>query len=200
MNSFREKDPLERDNPKAVDHYREYKSDLKEDFNSRCGYCNDTDHWSGGWRFYQLDHFIPKKYLVTVSQHEYTNLVYSCFYCNNSKRAKWPSKDEKIAIVGTEGFINPREKKYTDHLQRDKEGNIIAMSELGIYMVKSLKLKLKRHAIIWKLEKIEFLFDELQAQYEKAKDKIPEELSKKVTTLFFEYYNYTKQLRKEADA
>ncbi len=200
MNSFRDKDPLKRDAPKAVAHYREYKSDLKEDFYSRCGYCNDTDHWSGGWRFYQLDHFVPKKYLVAISQHEYSNLIYSCFYCNNSKRAKWPSKDEQIAIVGNEGFINPRETVYTDHLERDGDGNIIAKSDLGVYMIKALKLKLKRHCIIWKLEKMEGLFDELEAQYEKAKDKIPPALSAKVAALFFEYRNYNKQLRKEADA
>jgi 5-methylcytosine-specific restriction endonuclease McrA len=200
MANFRDRDPLERETPKTVDHYRQYKADLKTDFHSRCGYCNDTDHWSGGWRFYQLDHFIPKKYLATISPHDYTNLVYSCFYCNNSKRAKWPSKNEKVSIVGNEGFIHPREKNYSSHLERDKDGNILAISQLGEYMIKSLKLKLKRHAIIWKLERIETLFDELEIEYGKAKDKIPEILSKKVADLFFEYRNYTKQLRKEADA
>jgi 5-methylcytosine-specific restriction endonuclease McrA len=200
MNSFRDSDPLKREKPKTVTHYREYKSDLKEDFHSRCGYCNDPDHWSGGRRFYQLDHFIPKKFLVTISEHEYSNLIYSCFYCNNSKRAKWPSKDEKIAVVNNQGFINPREKDYTKHLQRDKDGNITAVTPLGEYMIKSLKLKLKRHAIIWKMEKIECLIGELHIQYEKVKDKIPSDLSDKINSLFFEYMNYTKELRKEGDA
>lgn len=197
MNDFRDTHPLKRDNPRVVNHYREYKSDLQEDFDSKCGYCNDPDDYCGGFRFYQLDHFIPRKYLVEISENEYTNLVYSCFYCNNAKRAKWPSKNEKIAIVGNEGFVNPREELYCEHLCRDVEGNIIAKSDLGAYMIKAMKLSLKRHAIIWKLEKLEKIFDQLEKEYNESKDKIPEDLMHKITTWMFEYRRYIKDLRKE---
>lgn len=199
MNSFRDQHPIKRDDPKAVDHYREYKSDLKQDFNSKCGYCNDSDHWCGGWRFYQIDHFIPRKYLVEISENDYSNLVYSCFFCNNAKRAKWPSKDEKVAIVGNKGFINPRNLEYCDQICRDNDGFIVPTTELGKYMVKALKLNLKRHAIIWKLEKLELLFEQLMVEYDQAKGKIPEDLQKKIIELDFEYHKYKKELEKEND-
>lgn len=200
MIDFRSKHPANRDNPKEVKHYREYKSDLKEDFNSRCGYCNDSDFWSGGWRFFQLDHFVPKKYLVKIHVNEYTNLVYSCFFCNNAKRAKWPSKIESTNIVGQEGFINPREEDYCNQFKRNGEGTIVAQTELGRYMIKALKLNLKRHAIIWRLEKLEEMFDQIHKEFEMAQKKIPHDLAMKVAKLFLEYRSYQKELRTENDA
>jgi hypothetical protein len=199
MSSFRETHPLKRESPKAVVHYREYKQDLKEDFRSRCGYCNDLDHWTGGWRFYQLDHFVPRKYLVEISENEYSNLIYSCFFCNNAKRAKWPSKDEKISIIGDEGFIHPREEGYCSHFSRDADGSIFAITEIGKYMIQALKLNLKRHAIIWKLEKLEDLFEELEKNFQKIKDKIPHDIMQKIVEINFEYRQYTKELRREND-
>lgn len=200
MYNFREEHPIKRDAPKVVTRYGEFKQELKEDFNSKCGYCNDSDHWTGGWRFYQLDHFVPKKHLVSISENEYTNLVYSCFFCNNSKRAKWPSKKETVHHNGVEGFIYPKEVEYTDHLKRDINGAIVPTSDLGKYMIKAMKLDLKRHSIIWNLEKLETIIDQLKNEYDRLVGKIPQNLSEKIVSLLFEHRKYSKLLRKEADA
>lgn len=202
MTNLREKTPVQmaRKNPKAVEKYGEYKKELKEDYFSRCGYCNDSDHWTGGWRFYQIDHFVPRGYLKKISLTEYTNLVYSCFFCNNSKRAKWPTKDEKTHNDGKKGFEHPGTATYETHLQRDKDGNIIATTDLGTYMIKAMKLGLKRHGLIWNLEKLELIIDNVEEEFKKKKNKISAELAGKIALLLFQYRKYSKLLRAEADA
>ncbi len=200
-NNFRETPPIKRASPKVVKKYREYKPYLKEDYHSNCGYCNDPDHWCGGWRFYQLDHFVPQKYLVTISKTEYSNLVYTCFFCNNSKRAKWPTKDEKIANDGKEGFVHPIEADYVDHLHRDSYGRIIPTTDVGKYMVKAMKLHLKRHAIIWNLEQLQKRMDEIEIEYNKiAADKLPLMLAHEIIQLHMGHNRYFKLLKAEANA
>jgi hypothetical protein len=131
-NNLRDKTPVKRNNPKVVKHHREYKHELRADYYSRCGYCNDSDHWTGGWRFFQLDHFVPQKFLSQISKTDYSNLVYSCFFCNNSKRAKWPTKNENIHNNGSVGFVHPVTAEYEKHFERDEYGNIIAIGEYAL--------------------------------------------------------------------
>jgi len=200
MHDFREKTPVLRASPKEVKNHGEYKQELKADYYSKCGYCNDADHWTGGWRFYQLDHFVPQKYLNKISKTEYSNLVYSCFFCNNSKRAKWPSKDETVPNDGSTGFVHPGTKAYESHFKRDLNGNIIAKTELGKYMVLAMKLNLKRHGLIWNLERLEIVIDELEHEFNSKADHISAELSHKINKLLFQYRKYSKLLRAEADA
>jgi len=80
MNKLRERIPKRRSNPKQVSRYRDYKNDLREDFNCRCGYCDDEDIWAGGKKSFHIDHFVPRKHLKTILDKEYSNLIYSCFF------------------------------------------------------------------------------------------------------------------------
>ena len=68
--------------------YQLYKEDLRRDFKERCGYCDDPDEFSGGSRGYHIDHFAPKSIFPELKT-EYSNLVYSCSYCNIAKSDKW---------------------------------------------------------------------------------------------------------------
>ena len=57
--------------------YNRYKPYLADDFNHKCGYTDCSDHWFGGQRNFQIDHFKPKSiYPQLIS--EYSNLVYPC--------------------------------------------------------------------------------------------------------------------------
>lgn len=187
MKRLRLQQPSYRSSPKVTVKYKDYKPDLREDFFKRCGYCNDLDRWCGGHRFYQLDHFIPKKYLDLISEYEYSNLVYSCFFCNNSKRAKWPSGDETISIVNNEGFVNPVEASYENHLERIDNGTIVAKTPLGQYMIKSLKLYLRRHAILFSLEQLDDTINKLRIEYSSKKNKIDHDTSEEIIDLLFQW-------------
>jgi len=108
MPEFRETTPKRRTDFKHK-KYSSYKKELREDFGGRCGYCNDPDSYRD--TFYETDHFVPKKYLKTISENDYGNLVYACRHCNNAKRDKWPTKDEEKHNNGQEGFIDPCSKE-----------------------------------------------------------------------------------------
>ncbi len=69
---------------KKYARYRYYKAYLREDFNKRCGYCDDRDIICGGIRGFHIDHFRPQKPFSHL-ENDYNNLVYACPYCNGGK-------------------------------------------------------------------------------------------------------------------
>ncbi len=133
-------------------NYTSFKPYLRSDFNERCGYCDDRDVYSGGVRGYQIDHFKPKKYFPDFEK-EYQNLVYSCPFCNRAKWDKWQEPD---------GFIDPCSDEYDQHLKRDDRGKISYItSPRGKYIWENLKLYLKRHELLWMIDKLQTQSDEL---------------------------------------
>ena len=95
--------------------YQTNKKYLAQDFNNRCAYCNDLDKYSGGQRFFHIDHFAPKSLFPSL-KFDYDNLMYSCPYCNGAKSNKWPSNSEKVSVVGNIGFLSPCENEYYPRL------------------------------------------------------------------------------------
>ena len=146
---------------KAYANYRSFKEYLREDFNLRCGYCDAADHYSGGFRAYQIDHFAPKK-LFPALKNEYNNLVYSCFYCNNGKSDHWPSSKSNVTVISDKGFIDPCKDEYDNHLHRDRNGNILPKTNLGKFMHRQMNMGLMRHSLLWKLDELNILHDQLE--------------------------------------
>lgn len=135
---------------KKLELYTSYRKYIIPDFKESCGYCGDSDKFYG---HYHIDHFRPHsieefKELKT----EYSNLVYSCPFCNLSKSDTWLEED---------GFIDPCDDSYDDHLRRMKDGKIEPKSPNGINMFKHLKLYLVRHELIWIIEKLLIQKEEL---------------------------------------
>ena len=59
--------------------------------------------------------------------------------------------------------IDPCTKEYYKHLDRDEEtGNIIFKTELGKYMYNKMKLYLRRHSVIYMMDKLYLKQCELQ--------------------------------------
>ena len=164
MNTFRDLNPTKRKIENVVSKYQHHKPNLKIDFNNRCGYCDDHDKWRNS--FYEIDHFVPKKYLLDAELADYDNLVYSCRYCNNSKRHKWPTDDREIPNDGIVGFVQPWTTDYSNHFKRDDKGRIISDTDLGNWMIRNLNLGLKRHSIIWQLDRIKDAIAEIKVHYE----------------------------------
>lgn len=141
----------------AEKRYNSYKNELKEDFNHRCGYCDDYV----GYRntYYEIDHFIPKSLLPESRHNNYGNLVFSCRYCNNSKRDKWPTGNINQFNDGVKGFIDPCDDDYSAQFKRSKSGDIVPITELGRCMFRSLMLGRKRHSVLWCIDKLSFIID-----------------------------------------
>ncbi|WP_406795353.1 HNH endonuclease [Bacillus velezensis] len=169
------------------------KKRLAKDFNNRCGYCDDLDTYGGGYNVYHVEHFAPREKFKEL-QYTYDNLLYSCPYCNISKSNKWVGATSNENILGEEGFIDPCGKEYDDHLKRAVNGRIIYKTSIGFYMYKELKLYLKRHEILYNLEKIRLKRNQLKEKIEIKKNacldySILEYTYKELCVLFCEYFD-----------
>lgn len=169
MIPLREKTPVRRKKPTknpTGEKWSEHKPDLRIDFDYRCGYCNSFD----GFRhtYFEVDHFIPKDFfkpLGNISLTQYDNLVYSCKFCNNSKRAKWPSQREDIYHINNEGFEDPATPLYDTHFYRTKDGGIMWSTPLGKWMFsRAFKFDERQNGIkiLWNLDRLRNILNELR--------------------------------------
>ncbi len=187
MPDFRISTPSQTCN-KAYRNYRGYKKYLIKDFSNRCGYCDGSDTWHGGYKYYHIDHYQPKDQFPELKT-TYSNLIYACPTCNLSKSNKWP------------GFLNPIYDDLNAHLNRDEEGVILGNTVEGKNVVKELNLHLERHAVIWKLTKLEniaiMLEDALQKNLSGAIKSQTERLQYELLRIFFYYQQMLKELNTE---
>lgn len=152
---FRDKSPIRSKNVTPKNRYGEYKSELRKDFNERCGYTHTSDKWFGGSRTFHIDHFKPK---VDYPELEttYSNLIYCCSYVNGKK-----SRD-------INPYLEPCTDDFNHHFYRDSHGNIVSepTSKIACYMHKKLGLGLRRYGFAWQLEQLESIISKLSATYE----------------------------------
>lgn len=192
--------PRRRSIVRKVKNWREYKEDLKVDFNNYCAYCGSYDGYKH--TYYEVDHFVPKSFfgpLGNIGLNQYDNLVYSCKFCNNKKLNKWPSQSEKVYHNGREGFVDPCSKEYDEHLYRTEEGAIMWKTELGKWMHTSgFKFDERERGIrlVYQLNKLRLITDELLEQGDKLdKDSAEYNLMvEKVNQCNMEYVKFHKEL------
>jgi uncharacterized protein (TIGR02646 family) len=166
---------------------------LVNDFENKCAYCDDYDKYGGGYNAYHVEHFAPKEKFKNL-QFTYENLLYSCPYCNISKSDKWVGSTASENIVGEEGFIDPCTDEYYVHLKRDEQGNIVYTTLIGKYIYDELKLYLKRHQILFNLEKLRIKKKLLKAKIAEKKLKNEdvvdlEQIYQQLCVVFCEYYD-----------
>lgn len=132
---------------------------LRSDFEGRCAYCGDLDNILDST--YQVDHFAPKE-KFKEREFIYENLMYACPSCNRAKSEYWVSDDADVNVISDEGIVNPCSASYDNHLCREDSGAIGFKTRLGKFMYMKLKLYLRRHHLIYKLEKLNARIDELE--------------------------------------
>jgi hypothetical protein len=182
--------------------WTEHKPDLQEDFNFHCGYCGSYDGYRHTW--FEVDHFIPKSLFIplgNISTVEYTNLVYSCKFCNNYKLSKWPSNDVNIHNQNNQGFVDPCDKDFDNHLLRTSDGGIMWKTALGHWMWKyAFKFDERDYSIklLWELNQRRKLIDAFIIELNKRDENSKEykEILKEAEQISFEYYRYDKELMK----
>jgi len=192
MSVFREHTPKRQNITTNVSAYGKHRDDLKLDYIDRCGYCNDVNTWRFIW--FEIDHFVPKKHLETISEKDYSNLVYSCRSCNNAKRAKWPTGDEKIHNQNNKGFIDPCNDDYNKQFDRLDTGRIKPETELGEWMYNAMKLYKPQHEIIWNIDLLDKLIDEIEEVLNLSPN---EDLTDRLLEGYREFRKYVKNLSSE---
>jgi len=152
--------------------YNKYKPELREDFCYVCGYCGKHERVS--YTRMEIDHFVPKK-VDPDRETDYSNLVYSCFQCNNKKWCHWPTEDKKSHNNELVGFVDPATAEYDNHLKRCIDGTIEPLTDVGKYMFTIFRFDIRVMDVIWKasqlherLDKLEYNINEL-ANEEKEK-------------------------------
>jgi hypothetical protein len=181
-------------------NWSEHKPDLQEDFHFHCGYCGSYD----GHRhtYFEVDHFVPKvlfKLTGKIGLCEYSNLVYSCKFCNNNKLSKWPSNDENIPVLNNEGFVDPCDAKFDAHLYRTNDGAIMWCSDLGKWMATvAFKFDERRDSIklLWELNQRRKLIDAFILQLSRwpTTSNQYKKIKREAEKISFEYYVYDKEL------
>jgi len=148
-----------------------HKPDLREDFHQRCGYCGSYDGFSH--TYFEVDHFVPKALFEltgVIGLCQYDNLVYSCKFCNNNKSNKWPSNNIAIHNINNEGFVDPCDNDFDNHLYRTKNGSIRWRTPLGKWMVEEgFKFDQRDFGIrlLWELERLKLAIDALLLETKK---------------------------------
>ena len=197
---FRDFTPKRQNITRKVSDYKNHRSDLKNDFKERCGYCNDIYVWR--FASFEIDHFIPRKkdkkpFLTIKSETDYTNLVYACKSCNNSKSNKWPTNDENLHNQDDIGFIDPCDENYNLQFDRLDNGQIKAITSLGSWMFKELKLYKPQHEFIWNLEELKKVIDESESILSSTTEEtLSNKLKEILLDLYRKYKHYTESLGK----
>lgn len=170
-----------------LNHYRDAKLQLKEDFGNLCGYCGKDCEIMN--EKFHIDHFVPKS-LAPERKNDYYNLVWACPKCNLSKSSKWPTGDTNIANDGTVGFVDPASEEYDSHLERNEQGYITGITMLGDNICKSLNFDVRRTDLFWKIQNLY----NVQEKLEKVKD----ELDKEELLYYMQSNMFLKQYIKDA--
>jgi uncharacterized protein (TIGR02646 family) len=157
-----------RANVDKLKDYKDAKEILVEDFGYMCGYCGKNARIMHE-RFH-IDHFVPKK-LAPDRRNDYYNLVLACPKCNLTKSDKWPTMDKDCPHDERVGFVDPATPEYDEHLERDKNGYIVGITELGEQICCNLNFNIRRTDLFWKIQKLYAIQDEM----EKVQEKLTEE-------------------------
>lgn len=180
-NKFRDIAPVRTCKKKYKD-YKAYKHHLRADFNNKCGYTNCSDLWFGGPGSFHIDHFKSKKKHPSLIN-KYSNLVYSCSYVNILK-----SDDDNT------NYIDPCNTDFNLHFTRRSNGEILPVTVQAKYMHTKLKLYMKRYQVIWMLDKLKSVIDEIQAAIKNCKNKESlkslHQLNSELSIEFHKYINY----------
>lgn len=192
---FRESIPV-RTCEKKYSHYGSYKSFLRSDFMRRCGYCNSIDSLSTYSSVFQIDHFVPKKkFEKNFEVNDYSNLVYSCPTCNRYKSDTWVTDNPSVSIVNNVGFLDPCDARYSKLFLRDTNGKIVPQEDLGVYIYNELRLYLRRHEILYKLEKLDSVTKSLKLKFKEGL--LSSEEKEMLIELFCELQDYSEYLNKK---
>lgn len=189
---FREICPKRSTDVPVCKNYRSYRCRLSEDFNHRCGYCNDLD-WPRTDHF-EIDHFVPKTEMVKLKDNEYSNLVYACRSCNNAKRAKWPSGNEEQSYIANKGWIDPCSEEYGEQFERTEDGAIVPKTDLGEWMYENLNLGKTQHEYLWNIEQLKKICDAYELMRNEHRNDI--EFMNNYTDLLLAYTKKIEELGK----
>lgn len=155
-----------RENIGKLEHYRDAREILEEDFQFLCGYCGKNGKVMH--EKFHIDHFVPKS-LDESRKNDYYNLVLACSKCNLSKSDKWPTEDKDKPNDGIKGFVDPATEEYDKHLKRNEDGYIEGITPVGESICEMLHFDIRRTDLYWKIERMRESLDRMNLLFQQGK-------------------------------
>ena len=121
--------------------YSHYRSEIAEDCQHRCVYCDAKADEVGGAEAMQLDHFRPEsfpefKHLANDPR----NIHYACGRCNLWKSDWWPARGSEGTHNGSEGFVDPFADDRRAYFEVLPDGRIQSLRPPAAYLIRLLRL------------------------------------------------------------
>lgn len=204
MIPLREQTPTRRLNPTlnpTGENWGQHKPELKEDFRNHCGYCHSYDGYKH--TYFEVDHFVPKSEIKKnnwgISLTQYSNLVYSCKFCNNKKLSKWTTNSATVYNDGMIGFVDPCDADYDTHFYRTVNGAIRPQTDLGKWMYKeAFKFDERERSIVvlYNMNRLRQIIDAIAVELNKYPEDSVEykDIYTKLGDYATPYYFYHKEL------
>ncbi|MCK9709474.1 HNH endonuclease [Pseudomonas syringae] len=121
--------------------YHYYLTEIKEDCQERCVYCDAllSEHGNEG---FHIDHFRPYAHFVELKSNP-NNLVLACSKCNIWKSKNWPTGmyfHVHASHDGAIGFIDPFLEPLSNYFRVDQSGKLLTTGAVAEYMLELLHL------------------------------------------------------------
>jgi hypothetical protein len=153
--------------------YTDYRSEICEDCQHRCVYCDAHENVLGGYESMQLDHFYPQS-LFPDRRHDPQNLLWVCNRCNCLKRDDWHEIDPTQLDTTKVGYLDPFAVDRARYFLVEDSGSLTSISGPAEYMIRRLKLnrsflihvRRSRRLIHEFTERVESYFDQLIAEHQ----------------------------------
>lgn len=121
--------------------YSHYRTEISEDCQGRCVYCDAKADEVGGHETMQLDHFRPESFpefehLINDPR----NIHYACSRCNLWKSDWWPARGSDTTHNGSEGFLDPFADNRLTYFEVLPDGRIQPLRPPAAYMIRLLRL------------------------------------------------------------
>jgi len=203
MKTFRNSHPQRTYSGTRKTNYQDYRTQLAEDFNHRCGYTDCRDMWWAGG--FQIDHFAPQKPKVTDPaklakftdlETDYRNLVYACPQINRAKSNDWATDDPEKSTNEVMGYYDPCQD-FNVYFERTDTGGIMPKTDpIAEYMWRKLKLYLRRYEFFWRLDQLHDRLIELHRLHDLSglPDESRQEIVQAVFDLDKEFTSYLQYL------
>lgn len=128
--------------------YSKYRTEIAEDCQFRCVYCDSHEDVVGGREAMEMDHFRPwrKKFGPEGTRkfehlrNEPKNLVHACGVCNGFKWSHWPTENPDLCYDHEKGWINPFDEVRSNFFEVGRDGVINARIPPAHYHINKLRL------------------------------------------------------------
>ena len=149
-----------------------------------CEFCGGTEIDAGG--MLTIDHFRP---CSKEGSDELENLIYACITCNQYKQDYWPRTETAPTLW------NPRQESASQHFVEQEDGQLTALTPIGIFTIKRLRLNRSQLIAARQIRQQQLQVKRLLERYQELTN-LQAQINSQLTNLAMEQQVLLKEQRK----